>query len=69
MSYGLVAPAPDTYQVTLDGQTETRNLRVNADSERAQFMAYSRTGLDESMEHQITITNPFTVNLNVDAFM
>jgi len=69
MTYGLPLPAPDTYQVTLDGQTETRSLRVNSDSERAQFMAYSRTGLDESREHQITISNPSSVNLNIDAFM
>ena len=69
ISYGLPLPYPDRYQVTVDGQTETRSLRVNNDSERAQFMAYSRTGLDESSEHQITISNPFGVNLNVDAFM
>ena len=69
MSYGLPSPYPDKYQVTFDGQTETESLRVSNESERAQFMAYSRTGLNPSMEHQITISNPFKASLNIDAFM
>jgi len=69
ISYGLPSPLPDKYQVTVDGQTETRSLRVSSDSERAQFMAYSRTGLDASTEHQITISNPNRVSLNIDAFI
>jgi len=69
ISYGLPSPYPDKYQVTVDGQTETKSLRVSSDSERAQFMAYSRTGLDASTEHQITITNPNKIPLNIDAFI
>jgi len=69
ISYGLPSPYPDKYQVTVDGQTETKSLRVNSESERAQFMAYSRTGLDASTEHQISISNPNKVPLNIDAFI
>jgi len=69
MSYGLPLPYPDQYQVTVDGQTETGSLRVATESERAQFIAYSRTGLDASAEHQITISNPFSIPLNIDAFI
>ena len=69
ISYGLPSPYSDKYQVTVDGQTETRSLRVSSDPERAQFVAYSRTGLDASTEHQITISNPNKVSLNIDAFM
>jgi len=69
ISYGLPLPYPDQYQVTIDGQTETESLRVSNESERAQFMAYARTGLDASSEHQITISNPFKISLNIDAFI
>lgn len=69
MSYGIPLPEPDRYQVTVDGETETRSLRVLGDPERPQFMAYSRTGLDASQEHQITISNPFSIYVNIDAFM
>jgi len=69
MSYGLPSPYPDRFQVTVDGQTETRSLRVATEPERAQFIAYSRTGLDASREHQITISNPSSIPLNIDAFM
>ena len=69
MSYGLLSPLPDQYHVTVDGQTEARSLRVANESERALFIAYSRTGLDASQEHQITISNPYYISLNVDAFM
>jgi len=69
MSYGLPLPYPDTYQVTLDGQSQTRSLRVSNDSERAKFIAYSHTGLDISTEHVITISNPQMIPLNIDAFI
>ena len=69
MSYGLPSPEPDRYHVTIDGQTEASGLRISNESKRAQFIAYSRTGLDASQEHQITISNPFGIPLNIDAFM
>ena len=69
MSYGISPPYPDSYEVTVDGKTETGNLRVPNDGQRAQFIAYWRTGLDPSMEHQVTISNPFLISLNIDAFV
>ena len=69
MSYGHMPPEPDKYYVTVDGQTEERSLLVANDSERHQFIAYSRTGLDASQEHQIIISNPNGIDLNIDAFM
>ena len=69
ISFGLPSPTPDGYQVVLDGQTETKSLRVKSLMPMARFMAYSRTGLDASIEHQINISNPLNTVLNIDAFM
>ena len=69
MSYGLSLDSSNQFTVTVDDQTVTKSLGVATESERAQFIAYSRTGLDASREHQITISNPFSTNLNIDAFM
>ena len=69
ISFGQPSPTPDSYQVALDGQTETKSLRVSSVVPVARFMAYSRTGLDASTEHQINISNPLNTVLNIDAFM
>ena len=69
MSYGHTYPEPDRFNVTVDGRIETGSIRVANGNESAQFIAYSQTGLDASREHQITISNPYSIDLNVDAFM
>jgi len=69
ISYGVPPPEKDTYQVTLDGKNELHSLRVGVNDTRALFMGYSRTGLDASKEHSITITNLEDTITNVDAFM
>ena len=55
--------------MTFDGQNELRSLRVGVRDKRAGFMGYSRTGLDASKEHTITITNLEGTFPNIDAFM
>ena len=69
MSFGHISPDPDLYQITLDGRPETGSLRVGNVNDSPQFIGYWRAGLDASREHQIIISNPYSIDLNVDAFM
>ena len=65
----ILSPDSDTNQATTDEQTELKNLKIDTNSTRTQFVGYWRSGFGPSKEHGVTISNLANTALNVDAFM